>query len=359
MIFKFFLSNPFFKKKAFMKRLKVFHGLVNYGTQSGFFARELRNQGIEALSLTYPDSFKRQTDVELKHGGNILQKILRHCWNYLFVSYCFFKYNTFHFYFGKTLLPDQKDLRFYRFFGKKVIMEYLGSDCQLYQQSLDTYKWTNMIAFSPSDGAKRDEMIRQRMKREQTYIDINLVCSPIYSEFVPDSIYVPLAIDLKDFVYSPVPEITDGIRIMHAPTSRGYKGTAYIIEALERIKSEGYPIHIDLVEGVTHKELIERYKQSHIFIDQILAGGYGTASIEAMALGRPVIAFIRPEFMAQYGEGLPIISANPDTIYEVLKDVLDHKISELNEIGNKSRLFIENGNSIESITKRLIEIYKR
>jgi hypothetical protein len=33
-------------------------------------------------------------------------------------------------------------------------------------------------------------------------------------------------------------------------------------------------------------------------IDQIMAGWYGTASIEAMAIGRPVICFIRESYRA-------------------------------------------------------------
>ena len=52
------------------KELRVFHGLVNYGTQAGLFARALREAGVEAISVAFPDPFKRHIDVELLHGGD-------------------------------------------------------------------------------------------------------------------------------------------------------------------------------------------------------------------------------------------------------------------------------------------------
>ena len=60
------------------KKLKVFHGLVNYGMQAGVFANELRNKGIDALSVSNSDSFKRLIDVELPHGGSFFIKIIKH-----------------------------------------------------------------------------------------------------------------------------------------------------------------------------------------------------------------------------------------------------------------------------------------
>ncbi len=107
------------------KQPKIFYGLVNYGTQSGLFARELRRLGYDAISVTYPDSFKRVTDIEFKHGGNILQKLVRHSSNYLFRIKCFFEYDVFHFYYGTSLMPYQFDLPFYKLFGKKCKYAFL------------------------------------------------------------------------------------------------------------------------------------------------------------------------------------------------------------------------------------------
>lgn len=343
------------------KNIKVFHGLVNYGTQAGFFARELRNQGVEAYSLVYPDKFKRQTDHELLFGGNFFLKILKHSLNYIKRIICFFYYNTFHFYYGTTLFPYQLDLPLYKLFRKKVIMEYLGTDCQLYGYSIQKYKWTNSSGrFSTKEqGLNNDNIILKRLKNELPYIVKKYVCAPLYSEFVKDSTVLPLAIDISEFNFNPLIK-KEKIRVMHAPTHRGFKGSDYILEALNKLIEEGYPLEIDLVEGVTHEQLKNRYLQCDIFIDQILAGWYGTASIEAMAMGRPVICFIRDNYFKEidYGPNIPIISADPDSIYEVLKNTIGFSFEKLQEIGVSSRLFVEEIHDVKKVAKKLIKEYR-
>ena len=341
------------------KRLKVFHGLVNYGTQAGLFAKELRKQGIDAISVSNPDPFKRQIDVELKHGGNILQKVVKHSWNLVFKLKCMLKYNIFHFYFGKTLLPKQLDLPFYKFFGKKVVMEYLGYDLQLYQYSIDKYEITNVRYYKPHDvSVLADRKKTERYKSESRFINKHLVCAPYLSEFAPGSTVHPLAIDLNDYAFAPKATPENETVVMHAPTSRGNKGTSFIMEAVDKLINEGYAIRKLLVENVTHAELKKKYLECDIFIDQILGGWYGTAAIEAMAIGRPTICFIRESYFehVDYGHLIPIINAQPSTIYDVLKKTIEEK-HLLPEIGKKSRNFVEEVHDLEKLTKRIIEIY--
>lgn len=346
--------------KKEIKKLKIFHGLVNYGSQSGLFASELRKLGYDAVSVTYPDLFKRKTDVELKHGGDLLQKTVKHLWNYFFRIKCFLEYDIFHFYYGETLLPKQLDLPFYKMFGKKIIMEYLGSDVQSYAISIAKYKWTNVIfMMSQEDGFFTDEVRRKRLENESKYISKSIVCAPCYSEFATSAEVLPLAIDTKRFAFVHLPEFDGQIRIMHAPTHRGFKGTDFIVEAIEQLKLEGYNIYFDLVENVTHDELLERYKRCHLFIDQIMAGWYGTATIEAMSIGRPVIVSLRREYFSyiDFGDKIPAIHADPDVIYNVLKDTLNMGVEFLIETGKKSRCFIEEYHDVKIVTKKLLKMY--
>jgi len=346
------------KKK---KRIKVFHGIINYGTQAGLFSRELRNQGVIAFSAANQDQYKRTIDTELLTGGSIIIKVLKHSLSTVRKIYWFFKYNTFHFYFGKSLFINQIDLPLYKFFGKKVIMEYLGYDVQLYQYSINKYEITNVrYYYSQEKSLKDDKKKLARLKSESRYIDKKLVCAPCYSEFVPDSTVLPLAIDINEFEYSPKEAPTDEIVIMHAPTSRGNKGTEFILNAVNQLIEDGYPIKMLLVENVTHAELKLKYLECDIFIDQILGGWYGTATIEAMALGRPTVCFIRESYFEHidYGELIPIINAQPATIYQVLKETIENK-HLLPEIGKKSREFVEEIHDVKKITSNLIKIYEQ
>lgn len=341
------------------KKLKVFHGLVNYGTQAGLFAKELRKHGIDAISVSYPDPYKRLIDVELLYGGNIIQKILKHLWNWIRRFYWFCSFNTFHFYFGSTLFPKQWDLRFYKFFRKKVIMEYLGYDVQLYQYSLNKYKITNVEFYKPHlESIIADQIKIKRLKYESKYLDKQIVCAPYLSEFVPNSIILPLAIDLDKYIFSPRPVPVNEIVIMHAPTDFNNKGTSFIIDAIDKLINEEYNIKKLIIENVKHDELINKYLECDIFIDQVLGGWYGTAAVEAMALGRPTLCFIREEYFRyiDYGEKIPIINANPTNIYEVLKKTIENK-NLLPEIGYKSRKFVEEIHDLKKLTIKLISIY--
>lgn len=77
--------------------------------------------------------------------------------------------------------------------------------------------------------------------------------------------------------------------ITHAPTNRHIKGTRYVIQAVERLKMEGLPVHLDLIEGRPWRECLERKAKSDIYIDQFELG-YGNNAIEAWLLGLPVVA---------------------------------------------------------------------
>ncbi len=342
------------------KDLKVFHGLVNYGSQAGLFAKTLRANGIEALSVSVKDKYKRFVDIEINEGITDVNSFFNYFFNFFRKIYWFTHYNTFHFYFGSTLFPWQIDLPFYKFFGKKVVMEYLGYDVQLYEFSIHKYEITNVRFYKDHNSSiKFDTLKLKRLGFETKYIVKQFVCAPYISEFVPSSAVLPLGIDLKEYQYSPK-EIEDNkIVILHAPTSRDNKGTSYILNAIELLITEGYNIELELVENLSHADLKLKYASCDLMIDQILAGWYGTASIEAMAIGRPVICFLRESYFEfiNYGDDIPIINADPNNIYAVLKRILDKK-EILPDLGKKSRAFVENVHDINVICKNLINFYK-
>lgn len=346
------------------EKIKAFHGLVNYGTQSGFFARELRRKGFEAVSVAGCDKFDRLHDVTLKFSTkkitkSFINRVYNLVWNSIFKLNCFFKYNIFHFYFGESLTKGNWDLPFYKIFNKKLVFHYLGIDVQLYQYSVDKYEITNVATYL-KDVKDHDKKVLRRLERENKYANLQLVCAPYLSEFVPQADVLPLAIDLAEYSFSPKKNINEEIVIMHAPTSRDNKGTSYILNAIEQLKEEGYKIKTLLVEKVTHEKLKEQYLDCDIFIDQILAGWYGTASIEAMALGRPTICFLREEYFKyiDYWQDIPIINANPNTIYKVLKNTIEER-EQLYNIGFNSRKFVEAVHDVKKLTDRLIQYYEQ
>ena len=62
------------------------------------------------------------------------------------------------------------------------------------------------------------------------------------------------------------------------------------------------PVELDLVEGVPHDEARERYARADIVVDQLNAGWHGVFALEAMALGKPVVAHLKPDVVERSAE---------------------------------------------------------
>lgn len=331
------------------KKTKIFHGFRNYGTQAGMLAKGLRDEGYDAYSVSYPDSSKRLIDLELVPAKSFIGKIIRRIKIFFLKIKWFFEFDIFHFYFGHSLAIYNFDLYFYKIFGKKVVMEYLGYDVDLCL-GLNGLNYSNLEC-------NRGEIIK-RIDFQAKWVDRQLVCAPYYYQFVNNSVILPLALDLDQYTYQPIELKNDFLTIMHCPTNRTYKKSDIIEDAIERLISEGYKIKYKCVMNVTHAQLKEEFLNSDIVIDQ-LNPWYGTVSIEAMALGRPVIAGYHDHLLFYDYEkfkDLPIIKADIYNIYDVLKEVLEGKF-DLNAISLKSRKFVEDVHDLKKVSKDLLNIY--
>ena len=155
----------------------------------------------------------------------------------------------------------------------------------------------------------------------------------------------------------------DEIRhLVHAPSHRGTKGTEYLLQAVEMLQSEGIPFQFTLVEEMSREEAAQVYEQADLVVDQLLAGWYGGLAVECMALGKPVITYLRRSdfgaLPAGMAEDLPFIEANPDTIAEVLRDWLQRSDRELMEKGCEGRAFVEKWHDPIKIAERMRQVYE-
>jgi len=155
------------------------------------------------------------------------------------------------------------------------------------------------------------------------------------------------------------------LRLIHAPNHRNLKGTDHIIRAVNELVEEGNAIELSVIEGVTNPELIEMIRDADVVIDQLIFGWYAMFALEGMALGKPVVCHIRPDFRDLYigasilePDELPLIDASITTIKETLHHLASLSKSELNEIGQRSRTFVEKRHSVEAIGKVFDEINK-
>lgn len=160
---------------------------------------------------------------------------------------------------------------------------------------------------------------------------------------------------LDDYVpIYPDPENTRP-NVVHSPTDPIVKGTAYIERAIDTLSSE-YQLNYERVHNRPHLEAREIMRQCDVFIDQVILGSFGLASIEAMAFGKPVICYLKPSIRGRFPQDLPIVSATPDNLPQVLAGLLSDGALRT-ELGRRGRSYVEKHHDARAIARQLLEIY--
>jgi len=146
------------------------------------------------------------------------------------------------------------------------------------------------------------------------------------------------------------------LRVGHAPNHAHFKGTQFLVDAIERLKAQGYAIELISITGVANAEVIALFKSCDVVADQFIAGFHGYTALEAMALGKPVLCYLRDPQAAIDPANCPMINCSPDTIGDVLRNCLDGDF-DLAELGRRSRSYIEHYYSLEAVAIRLGKLY--
>jgi glycosyltransferase involved in cell wall biosynthesis len=340
--------------KARRPKPRILHAPTNIAGIAGLLARAQRDLGFRATSVEYiahPYAFRAdrslglsKTDHPLKQvavvGGFALRAALR--------------YDVFHFYFGNTLFPyPYPDLPLLKALGKRIVFHFCGCDIRNRAITLQKYEVSGCTeCVSLVCLGKR----RPRL----SLADVVFVSTPDLLEFAPGAHLLPGPVDLQRWTPRP-PRTTpitpaEPVRILHAPSDREIKGTRYLLDAIERLKAAGYPVELLMLEGVPHDQVVEFCGQADIAVDQLMIGAYGTVSIEMMAKGVPVVCRIRDDLRRYYPQDLPIVSAGPGNIYEVLESLLLRPDSWA-ELGRRGIEYVQREHEMHRVAARVLAHY--
>jgi glycosyltransferase involved in cell wall biosynthesis len=154
-----------------------------------------------------------------------------------------------------------------------------------------------------------------------------------------------------------------GNQAIRMESTKNIKGTYYLLEAIDRLRSEGYKIRHLGVEPNTHNNIL-RYimAQADVVLDHLVFGRLGATGREGMMLGKPVMTYLihnppMPPSPMKTRE-IPIVQTGIDTVYDVLKDLYHHPEKRV-EIGLKGREFVVEWFSTERCADRLTAAYDR
>lgn len=334
--------------------MKILHTPLEIAGQLGLTVEGLRRIDLKADSLVYKHPFRYENDFyfeffESQEDRRQSRKDKLHFINE--------NYDVIHYSFGTPILNDYEDVRFFLKENKKVFVEFWGSDIRLNKFASQRNKY-----YKPKDDIPDSKKI-ELMKKWSEYTNGNVIFSDhTYNEYLEpyfDKIHIiGQRVDTKKLL--PIYPSLDSkrLKILHAPSHQGFKGTKYVINAVESLKARGYDFEFILVENKTNVEALELYRQADIIIDQLCGGAHGVFACEAMSLGKPVICYILPELLSGYPEGFPIINANPDTIDEVLTYWIEASPEERYQLGVTGRKYAEKVHDIEVVAKKLKNVYE-
>ena len=107
------------------------------------------------------------------------------------------------------------------------------------------------------------------------------------------------------------------------------KGTQFLLDALEQLRTIGIRFELCLVERVDRVKAIELYRSGDIVADQFVMGAYGVFALECLALGKPVLTYLDHDHLSNPVFNLPVVNTNRWNLTVVLAVLL--QVPELRE----------------------------
>jgi len=351
------------------KDLKIFIGPSEIANVGATIGEAFRKRGIRVTVVSKGKSpfrigmkyDKVLSPPDIKDQNKICRIIKLVCyWSPFFLNN-FFRNNSFIFLFGNTLFPKNLDLPFYKYFGKKTIMWFLGDDIkdiklrevELRKMGIK-YFHNEAMEDNPEEKEKKIRMIHKVEK----YVDY-IITGPSIAHLLTRDY---LGKDLSSRVYLPFDISSlkrsnlqnDKIMIVHAPSDAQIKGTKYVLDAILQLEKEGYEIDFRLLKNVPNPIVRETLSQADIAIDQLFAFGPGMFALEAMTAGCVVLGGNMPQ-VSGYPLELPIIRTDQDNIYQNVKMLLDNP-KMIQVIGKQSRKYVEKYHDSRKIADKIVNI---
>lgn len=324
--------------------MNVLHGMSEISGQGYYTVQGLRRNGVKAELALFSDtktSYAADYILDRKDTHKLRD----------FAERMAKEIDVFHSHAGDTLLSDQSDLDLFKNNNVRIFAEFHGTEIRYIFNDIP-------LPYAPKDFIRPEERL-QRQKRLRRLIDkcdAVILHSDGQYPYLPQPLskpvyIVPLRADIKGIT----PQYETGnerLRIVHAPSDRRFKGTDRILESLEHVKED---FELVLVEGKTPEEAMQIYRSADIIVDQISGGSYGVLSIEAMALGKPVITYISEQTRLRHPL-LPIVSADFDSLSQVVSSLLSDRQKRI-QLGKRGREYVERYHDNVRVTALLRDLY--
>lgn len=337
--------------------MRILQGMVDIASQGGYGTLGLRANGFDADFAVFEScDFSAVLPDKVLYEKGMPPRLARWAKSSAFALGALAHYDAFHFHFKTSMLPYHMDIPLARTLGKRVFMEYHGTDIR---QGLP---WTkgNPQGYLYEGYRENPDLLRQvRTLNEKVtgiiFHDAELAWY-LPEENRTDVFYIPLRIETSYFETN-VPE-NDSHRplIVHMPSNGPIKGTRFISDTMEELKS-GYDFEFISTNNLPNQEVRALCKRADLIIDQVILGTYGVLALEAMSQAKPVICFMREDLLSTYPKGLPIVNATRETLRDAVVDLLESP-SKRRDLGIAGREYAMRYHEARNVAVLLSELYE-
>jgi hypothetical protein len=243
--------------------------------------------------------------------------------------------------------------------GKKIVVMPYGADSYIYQRIRSTSLMHGLMMSYPR-AARQQKKISRDVDYWCRHADavITGIMGPDgfgrWDVLVPSVIHLNLELWQPSSRGSRADGVSETVYIAHAPNHRGFKGTEFVIAAVDLLKKEGLLVELVLLEKMQNTEVRNCLQHKvDILVEQIIATGHGLNALEGLASGLPVISnledesYVLPMRRWSYFNECPIVSGSPETLADTLRKLVTRP--ELrHQVGKAGRLYVEKYHGLDS-----------
>jgi glycosyltransferase involved in cell wall biosynthesis len=276
--------------------------------------------------------------------------------NLLFL-YALISYDVFIFGFRTSFFEDKKDLGILKFFGKKIIYVFNGSD------SRPPYLNGAYFDFPDEKIADMVKIWKDDISIINKYADF-IVDHPPTSHFHQKPVIQFLKIGIPFYLPDYKEEIPDQesgtIKIVHAPSRPKEKGTETIRKVLQELREDGYNIELIELINKPNSEVIRALKQCDFVIDELYSDtAMAGLATEAAWFGKPSITrgyeINKAVSLIKEEEIPPALFGSPDTLKEDVLKLIEDENFRIN-LGQKAKEFVRSQWSSVQVAQKYIKI---
>lgn len=236
-----------------------------------------------------------------------------------------------------------------------MVVSFGGGDARIVEMA----RARNPYFYRPLD-PDRDESIRRYLRsisRHIPYAATDCEMAEYVEPYFKEVFTFRQPVDLSRFQALP-PNLDRPPVFLHVPTEPVVKGTEYILQAVQRLKDEGLDFEFRSMRRLTQAEFYREMASCDVYVDELRCGSHGVTAVEAMAAGKPTITYIRPDLLDKYPADMPLVNANPDTIYDVMRRLICEPQMR-GEVSLASRRYVEKHHAAPVVAADMLDVYRR